>query len=154
MKRQKYLNVRMKIIRKIIDYFRRYFDIKTDTGLWGEKEAEKHLKLEKYLIIGRRIRITRREEIDLIAEREKTLVFVEVKTRASENYGRPIDAVNKSKKHVLSRAMVRYLKKMKNYPEYIRFDVIEVIGTPGKGVPEIRHIENAFQLQKPYDLPY
>ena len=92
--------------------------------------------------------------MDIVAEKDETLVFVEVKTRKSEAYGRPVDSVKKLKKHVLSRAMVRYLKKMKQRPRYVRFDVVEVIGSPEAGVQEIRHIENAFQLEKPYDLPY
>jgi hypothetical protein len=70
----------------------------------------------------------------------------------SENHGRPFSAVNRDKHKRLSRAAVDHLKKKNIRPEYIRFDVIEVIGEPGAGAPEIRQIENAFQLASPYKL--
>ena len=125
-----------------------------ETGIWGEKQAERFLKRKKYRIVGRRVRVGDRDEFDLIARDGKTLVFVEVKTKASEDFGRPIVAVDSKKRHVLSRGAVRYLKQLKSPPEFFRFDVIEVVGKIGDKEPLIRHIENAFTLDSQYSLPY
>jgi putative endonuclease len=123
-------------------------------GLWGEKHAEKHLKRKKYRILGRRVRVGQRDEIDLVAKQGKTLVFVEVKTRKSEVFGRPAAAVNRDKRRLMSRAAVRYLRE-RNFPKiHFRFDVVEVIGELEDKKPQIRVIENAFTLDKRYQLPY
>ena len=120
------------------------------TGKWGEGLAEKMLRRKKYRILGRRVRVGVRDEIDLVARDHEVLVFVEVKTRKQEDYGRPITAVDRKKRHALSRAAVRYLKRLKIQPDAFRFDVVEVIGSLGDGYPVLRHIENAFQLDKHY----
>ena len=122
------------------------------SGRWGEQVAERYLKKHHYKIKGRRVKVGKRDELDLIAEQQQVLVFVEVKTRRNENYGRPFSAVNSAKRKHLSRAAVAYLKKEKIKPEYIRFDVVEVIGEPEVGIPEVRHIENAFPLDSAYRL--
>ena len=121
-------------------------------GRWGEEMAAKRLKKKRFKIIGQRVRVGRHDEIDLIAKDGSTLVFVEVKTRKNENYGRPFSAVNKAKRKHLSRAAVAWLKREKTEPDFIRFDVVEVIGEPGGDAPEIRHLENAFPLNPAYRL--
>jgi len=123
------------------------------SGRWGERQAERLLKKKGICVLGRRIRVGKRDEFDLIARDGQVLVFVEVKTRKNTTFGRPIEAVNKSKRHALSRAAVRYLKKLKKPPAAFRFDVVEVIGTSDNCHPEIHHIENAFQLEKQYRIP-
>lgn len=120
-------------------------------GKWGEKQAVRFLKSRKWKIVGERVRSGKHDELDIIADDGNALVFVEVKTRKNEDFGRPFSAVNKEKRKRLSRAAVNYLKKKNVKPDYIRFDVIEVIGEPG-GDPEIRHIENAFPLDPAYSL--
>ena len=124
-----------------------------DAGVWGEKTAARYLRRNGYRILGRRVRVGRRDEIDIIARHRKTLVFVEVKTRRSEFFGRPADAVDAHKRRVLSRAAVRYVGRLKNPRVFFRFDVIEVIGRPGDRQPGINHIENAFTLDRRYTLP-
>lgn len=121
-------------------------------GRWGERQAARFLKKHRYKIVGERIRVGRRDELDLIAEKDRALIFVEVKTRKNEDHGRPFAAVNQAKRKHLSRAAVAYLKRRKLKPEFIRFDVIEVIGEPGGDEPVIRHIENAFPLDSAYRL--
>jgi putative endonuclease len=122
-------------------------------GVWGEDKADEFLKAKGYRILGRRVRIGVRDELDLVARQGEVLVFVEVKTRGSEDFGRPIASVDRRKQHTLSRAAVRYLKKLKA-PVSFRFDVVEVVGREGNEAPLIRHIENAFQLDRCYSLPW
>ena len=81
------------------------------TGKWGEKVAERLLKKTGYRILGRRVRIGTRDELDLVARDGQVLVFVEVKTRKAEDYGRPAAAVDRGKRHVMSRAATRYLQE-------------------------------------------
>ncbi|MDZ8120372.1 YraN family protein [Pontiella agarivorans] len=121
------------------------------SGRWGEKVAVKFLRSKHWKIIGERVRSGKHDELDIVADDGNALVFVEVKTRKNEDFGRPFSAVNNAKRKRLSRAAVNYLKKKNAKPDYIRFDVIEVIGEPG-GDPEIRHIENAFSLDPAYSL--
>lgn len=121
------------------------------TGRRGEEQAEKFLKKAGLKTVGRRVRVEI-DEIDLIARQGDTLVFVEVKTRANENFGRPSAAVNRAKRRRLSRAAIRFLKNHKLRPSYIRFDIVEVIGDPDSKTPEIRHIQNAFTLEGGYRI--
>jgi putative endonuclease len=123
------------------------------TGAWGEKQAENFLKKKGYRILGRRVRVGKRDELDLVARAGDVLVFIEVKTREYEKFGRPSDAVNRRKRHVLSRAAVRYLKAVKSPPVCFRFDIVEVIGKEDGPPPAIRHIENAFALDPRYRVP-
>lgn len=122
------------------------------SGKWGEQQAVRHLKSKGWKILGERVRAGKHDELDIVADDGQALVFVEVKTRKDESFGRPFSAVNTEKKKRLSRAAVAYLKKKNTKPDYIRFDVVEVIGEPEADTPEIRHIENAFQLDSSYKL--
>ncbi len=122
------------------------------SGKWGERQAVRFLKNKRYRMVGERVRVGRHDEIDIVAKDRETLVFVEVKTRRNEQYGRPFSAVGREKRKRLSRAAVGYLRKHKLQPPYIRFDVVEVIGEPNGKEPEIRHIENAFPLDPSYRL--
>lgn len=124
-----------------------------DTGIWGEKQAERMLRKKGYRILGRRVKVGTRDELDLVARDGKVLVFVEVKTRGGEAFGRPITAVDRQKRHVLSRAAVRYLQRLRSRDVPFRFDVVEVIGSPETRHPDMRHIENAFPLDRRYQLP-
>jgi len=120
------------------------------TGLWGEAQAAAHLEQQGYRLLGRRVRLGVRDELDLIARDRESLVFVEVKTRGSEAFGRPRAAVDRRKRHALCRAAIRYLRRLRPPPPYFRFDVVEVIGRPFGPPPLIRHIENAFPLERRY----
>ena len=117
------------------------------TGRKGEERAECFIKNAGLKIIARNVRVGC-DEIDLIAKQDDTLIFIEVKTRASEDFGRPAAAVNLAKRRKLSRAAVSFMKKRKLRPPYIRFDIVEVIGEK----PEIRHIQNAFTLEGGYRI--
>ena len=125
------------------------------TGIRGEKIAEKALKAAGMKLLGRRVRVGRHDEVDLLFRDGETLVLVEVKTRRSIRYGRPVTAVNRKKQQALSRAAVHLLQSMKKKPRYIRFDVVEVMGDPEwSSTPEINHIKNAFPLDSKYQLSF
>jgi len=123
------------------------------SGLWGEDIAARMLAGKGYKILGIRVRLDARDEIDIVARDEESLVFVEVKTRKNEAYGRPAAAVKREKQHTLSRAAVRYLKRIKFPAVNFRFDIVEVIGSPGCDNPDVNHIENAFNLDRIYFVP-
>lgn len=123
-------------------------------GRWGEKQARLFLERRGYTCIGERVRVGRRDEIDLIMRTGETLVFVEVKTRRAEDYGRPLAAVNRAKRAALSRAAIHYLKALHFPRRLFRFDVVEVMGSPAEKTPtDLRHVENAFQLDRRYRIP-
>jgi putative endonuclease len=124
-------------------------------GEWGEKIAGRFLEKKNYRILGRRVIPCGRDELDIIARSpEDVLVFVEVKTRADESFGRPFASIDRRKRKALSRAALRYLLRLKSKPPFFRFDVIEVIGVPEQKSPEIRHIENAFPLEGKKRIPW
>ena len=119
-------------------------------GLWGERQAERLLASMGWKILGRRVRVGLRDEIDIVARDGEVLVFVEVKTRAAETYGRPIAAVDRSKRRALGRAALGYMRRLKQRPAYYRFDVVEVIGSATEGSPVLRHVPSAFTLDPRY----
>jgi len=122
-------------------------------GQWGEERAAAFLKASGYTVLGRNVRPNRHDEIDIVARTGETLVFVEVKTRRREEFGRPMMAVDKEKRHALNRAAAAYLRKAK-YPDlFYRFDVVEVLGQPEEGEPEIRHLDNAFPFERRFVFP-
>lgn len=122
---------------------------KNDTkrvGDLGERYAAAFLKKQGYKIIGRNVHLSHKE-IDIIAENEKYILFVEVKTRSADkiNYFRPADAVNRQKQRNLILAASMYLRshlseeQSKKQP---RIDVAEVYLCGGK-VERINYIPNA-----------
>ena len=125
-------------------------------GDWGEAAAADFLKARGYRILGRNVRFGSRCELDLVARSPapEALVFIEVKTRRNEDYGRPASAVDRAKRRALGRAAVRYLRRVKAKPAHIRFDVVEVVGAPDGAAPVVRHIEHAFSLGPGYRLPW
>ena len=117
-------------------------------GVLGERAAKKFLKQQglKFLMANFD---SARGEVDLIFRDDDCLAFVEVKTRSSENWSRPAAAVNAERRRRHSRAALDYLRRLKNPPVKIRFDIVEVLLADGE-VREIRHLPNTFALSKPY----
>lgn len=124
------------------------------TGMWGEALAERHLRCKGYKILGRRVRVGTKDEIDLIARQGDTLVFVEVKTRADELWGRPVTAVDRRKRDRVGRAAMRYMARLRRKPPTFRFDVIEVVGREESDHAEVRHLENVFGLPAGMKVPW
>ena len=117
-------------------------------GRLGERAAQQHLRQAGLKFLTANFRTTR-GEIDLVFRDGDCLVFVEVKTRSSEDWTRPAAAVNAGKKRRLSKAALDYLRLLDNPPIKIRFDVVEVLLADGV-VREVRHLPNSFSLAKPY----
>ncbi len=118
------------------------------TGVWGEDLAVKQLKKEGYAIAGRRVRPdARNDEIDIVARKGHVLVFVEVKTRRDERFGRPALAVDRRKRQALCRGAAAFIRRANNPGFTYRFDIIEVIGErTSPSTPVIRHVEDAFRF--------
>ena len=120
---------------------------KDEFGKWGEDQAVRLLKKKGFSIIGRRVRPNLHDELDIIAKKDRLLVFVEVKSRRDEAFGRPASAVDTRKRRALVRGAHAFLRKIRRKDLYIRYDVVEVIGYPTdtNPPPTIRHIEDAFR---------
>ena len=110
-------------------------------GKWGEQQAEKFLLEKGYQILTRNVR-TPYGEIDLIAQKDEILVFVEVKTRSSRTYGNPEEAVTETKLTHMIDSAESYLQENTDSLQDWRIDVIAVTKTSGYN-PEIIHFENA-----------
>lgn len=108
-------------------------------GRVGETKSVKFLKKQGYKIIERNFK-TRVGEIDIIARKNDELVFVEVKTRSSDCYGAPSEAVNRKKQEKYFKVAQEYILKKNMADCNCRFDVVEVENG------QINHIENAFCL--------
>lgn len=112
-------------------------------GRWGEEEAVKFLQRQGMKILERNYR-TPVGEIDVIARKGKTLVFIEVKTRRSDAFGTPQEAVGPTKQRQILRTAQWYLGTGQGRGLQPRFDVLAV--RPADGAARIEHIENAFGL--------
>jgi putative endonuclease len=117
-------------------------------GELGERAAKKHLKHQGLKFLTANFR-TDRGEIDLVFREADCLVFVEVKTRSSEQWGRPADAVDRERRYRLTRAALDYLRLLKKPKVKVRFDIVEVLLADGR-VHEIRHLPNSFPMERPY----
>ena len=116
-------------------------------GELGERAATKWLKRQGLKFLTANFR-SKRGEIDLIFRERDCLVFVEVKTRSSEEWVRPAAAVDRERRERLSRAALDYLRLLKNPVVKIRFDIVEVLLNEGV-VREVRHLPNTFELARP-----
>lgn len=114
-----------------------YRDLKTT----GEELAAGFLEWQGMRIIGRNWRI-RMGELDLVAMDGAALVFVEVKTRESEDFADPALSVGYRKQTQLRRLAEAYLAFEHPIFEDCRFDVISIVA--GGPQPKITHIPNAF----------
>lgn len=111
-------------------------------GDMGEQIARMHLEKHGYHILETNYR-TKTGEIDIIAEKDNIIVFVEVKYRANDKFGRPCEAVGDRKKRKIINTAKLYAQRISNDETCFRFDVIELSGA---GFISLNHIENAFTL--------
>jgi putative endonuclease len=94
-------------------------------GRIGEELAVAELERRGYVILARRYR-TRCGEIDIVAENEGTLVFVEVKARATAEFGTAAEAVTRHKQLKLVAMATDYLARAKLWNRPCRFDVVAI----------------------------
>ncbi len=114
-------------------------------GNTGEEIASKYLIENKYKILERNF-VSGKGEIDIIAQKKKTTVFIEVKTRQNDEFGTPAEAIDYKKRKKIIETATRYIYE-KNPQTDFRFDVIEVFGVFSGDCFEplkIEHIEDAF----------
>lgn len=118
-------------------------------GARGEKLAQSFLRKSGYKILYRNFRARRGGEVDIVCRDDDTLVFVEVKTRTREDFGRPLEAVNAAKRKLISRGALAWLQMLDNPDILFRFDVVEVVIVE-KMPPRIEIVRNAFRLPPNY----
>lgn len=109
------------------DALRRRFQ-QDDHGRMGEDAAHRYLRRHGCTIVARNYRmLSGRGEIDLVVWHAQRLVFVEVKTRASEDYGAPELAVDAEKRANLRRASADYARRAGVDWDKTRFDIVSVV---------------------------
>ena len=118
-------------------------------GARGERLACRHLRRNGYKVLFRNFRGRTGGEIDLVCRDHDTLVFVEVKTRTRQDFGRPIAAVDRQKQKRIARGGLAWLRMLDNPDILFRFDVVEVLLLENAR-PRIEIIQNAFRLPAPY----
>jgi len=110
-----------------------------DTGKQGEEEATAFLIKNGYQILERNWHF-KKAEVDIIAENEGYLVFVEVKTREANTYGNPEDFVSRKQQKLLLNAANQYVDENPTDKE-LRMDIIAITLHPHYN---LEHIEEAF----------
>ena len=109
-------------------------------GKVGEQLAADYLIQKGYTIKNRNWRF-KKAEIDIIAQKENTLVMVEVKTRSTTDYGDPQEFIKPKQKNLLITAMNEYVIS-NDLDVDVRFDVIAIVKNDTK--TKIEHLEDAF----------
>ncbi|MGN1060984.1 MAG: YraN family protein [Candidatus Coproplasma sp.] len=111
-------------------------------GFWGERRAARFLKKSGYQILCRNFKC-KAGEIDIIARRGEVIAFIEVKTRTSDCFGEPNEAVDctRRRRYVNAARQYLYINRIRPDGFTLRFDIIEI----AKG--EINHIESAFEWE-------
>jgi putative endonuclease len=120
-------------------------------GARGEKLAAKFLRKQGYKVLYRNFKLKRDGvgQIDLVCRDHETLVFVEVKTRNTQYFGRPVEAVHSDQQRRISRGALAWLRMLDNPDIPFRFDVVEVL-VEENAKPHLALVQDAFQLSKPY----
>lgn len=114
-------------------------------GKFGEDIASKYLEAKGYKIKERNYR-TFLGEIDIVCEYKGNIIFVEVKTRRSNKFGSPEEAVNFIKQQKIIKNALCYLSKYHLWKKNCCFDVISISISNHKDIKRIKHIRNAFCL--------
>jgi len=122
---------------------RRLWDPDKASGRRGEDLAHRFLRKQGYTIVARNYRLASGDaEADLIARDGEDLVIVEVKTRATDEYGPPEQAVNPEKRRHLIRVAREYARKTNTPWGHMRFDIVSIVL---REPPEITLLKAAFR---------
>jgi len=112
-----------------------------ELGHRGEAIAKAHLEAAGYEILDENWTFGK-AEVDLIAYKDQTIIFTEVKTRTGTGFGQPEDFVDNRKQKLLAQAADEYIYLM-NHKGDARFDIIAILFTP-QNTYTLKHIEDAF----------
>ena len=112
-----------------------------EIGKLGEDLACRFLENNGYKIIERNKTFSRFCEIDIIAQFKKTIVFVEVKTRKTNNFGAPLEAITPTKYCHIKTGLLQYIQESKNKYANYRIDAIGITLEPKV---EIKHLQNVY----------
>jgi putative endonuclease len=113
-----------------------------EVGARGEKTAALFLKRRGYRILEQNFR-SRYGEIDIIAKKDRCLVFVEVRTRRGGEFGTPEESVTPAKRERLAALAESYLQSLERMPSSWRIDLVAVELAGDGRTSRVRHIENA-----------
>ena len=113
-----------------------------NTGILGENLAKDFLKKKKYKVLETNYRCPQ-GEIDIVARYKDYLVFVEVRSKTSLDFGSPEESITLTKKERLVNAALHYRQSHSNLPELWRIDFVAVELTPEGKLSRIELIENA-----------
>jgi putative endonuclease len=115
-------------------------------GRRGEDLAHRYLQSHGYVIVARNFRTrTGSAEVDIVARKDDAVVFVEVKSRDSSEFGPPDRSIDKEKQLHIMKAAAEYLRRADLPEECARFDIVNVIlGS----LPSLEHIEDAFYFPR------
>jgi putative endonuclease len=113
-------------------------------GRRGEDQAARYLLGIGYRIIARRERVLR-GDIDLIALDDRTVVFVEVRTRSDTNHGHPAETVGYQKQRRIAQLANAYIRRNRLEDCRVRIDVVTVTLDGPDGKPVVEHFQNAFE---------
>ena len=118
-----------------------------ELGALGEDLACRELTREGLKVLYRNFRGPHGGEIDVLCRDGDILVFVEVKTRRGEGFGRPAAAVDAEKERLLAKGAQAWLRMLSIETPVLRFDIVELI-IPPHGPWRYHRIEDAFQLPR------
>ena len=114
----------------------------------GENLVVNYLQNNGYTILAKNFRYSRFAEIDIIAEINDTIIFIEVKTRRNKKFGMPAEAVTIQKQQKIFIAATKFIQDNKLFDKPCRFDVVEVFASNKDQIIgyKINHIQNAFEV--------
>ena len=114
-------------------------------GQLGEQIAARWLTRKGWRIVYRRF-VNGHRDIDLVAQRDSTIAFVEVKARKGTEFGDPVEAVHHRKQRELTKSAHVWIDRHGRAEEMYRFDVIGVLVDGDRVL--VKHIENAFDVSR------
>lgn len=116
--------------------------VQKELGAWGERLAADYIRRQGYLIRETNFRCPL-GEIDIVAEKDEYLVFVEVRTKRGRDFGSPEESVTNSKAEKLIDLAHTYLQTHDDLPPFWRIDVVAVELTRSGKISRLELIENA-----------
>lgn len=143
----------MKLLYRAFDNLRhrarmKKWDPDRASGRLGEDLAHRYLECCGFTVVARNFRTrSGTAEVDLIGWHGGALVFVEVKSRQTDEFGAPDRAIDADKQHKILRAAAEYLHRTGATWDVARFDVVNIVFGPPV---QIRHVEDAFSRTRTY----